>query len=59
MSTVMEVEPADLLREVRRETEAGTEAFALNRSEDGGAAGGWEAGRLGSGGMEARPGHWV
>lgn len=51
LSTVMEVESADLLLEVWRETEAGTEPFALNRPEDGGAAGGWEAGRLGSGGV--------
>lgn len=41
----VEVEPADLLLEVRRETEARAEPSALSRSEDGGAVGGWEAGK--------------
>lgn len=40
----MEVEPADLILKVRRETEARAEPFALNRSEDGGAMGGWKPG---------------
>lgn len=53
MSAVVEVEPAGLLLEVWRETEARAEPFALNCSEDG-AVGGWETVV-----REARPGPWI